>query len=126
MNQEKILIIDDSTYFLNELRSGLRKLGYENVTATVNGKQALRQFDGHQIIITDWNMPVMGGMDFVKEIRAKTNVDQPYIIMLTIEGDMSHVIEAMNRGGVDNYFTKPFTLEQLEKKMKRACRECPQ
>lgn len=114
----KVLVLDDSKTMLRIITNTLKRIGVDNVTTAEDGvlgletyNKSIEQFD---IILTDWNMPNMNGLDFVKAIR-KINKDIP-IVMITTEGGKMSVIEAL-KAGVNQYIVKPFTPQVLKDKL---------
>ena len=87
-------------------------------TEAKDGQDALNQFapENFDIVFADWNMPNMTGMEMVRHIRAKYPQHVP-IVMITTEGTMGKVEEALNEGGVDCYIVKPFNTEMMDKKL---------
>jgi len=110
------LIVEDSLAFRFFLSETLAKIGFPDITEAVNGKEALTKWDGHQVIITDFNMPIMNGLDMVQAMRRKDLSPRPYIIMLTTKQNITAVLEGL-RSGLDNYLLKPFSDEDLAKKV---------
>lgn len=104
----RVLIIDDSKTMRNIHRNTLATLGFTQVEEAGNGQEGLEKAAAFQpeLILLDWNMPVMDGLTFAKQFRA-TNKKTP-IIMVTTEGEKDRVIEAI-KAGVNNYVVKPFT-----------------
>lgn len=109
----KILIVDDSKTMRNILRKSLMGMGYSDFIEAEDGKQALAEVNSHQpnLVLLDWNMPVMNGLEFLKNYRNEDK-DTP-VIMITTEAEKSRVIEAI-KAGVNNYIIKPFTPELLK------------
>jgi len=117
----KVLVLDDSKTMLRIISNTLKRIGEEDITTAEDGSEGLLAYnkateDGKpfEIILTDWNMPVMDGLAFVKAIR-KDNQDIP-IIMITTEGGKTEVITAL-KAGVNNYIVKPFTPQVLKEKL---------
>lgn len=112
----KILAVDDSKTMLRIIKNVLLRLNYEDIDVAEDGQEAYEMFinNNYELIITDWNMPVMDGLTLVKEIR-KLNADIP-IIMVTTEGGKREVITAL-KAGVNNYIVKPFTPQVLKDKL---------
>jgi two-component system chemotaxis response regulator CheY len=115
-----VLVVDDSAAMRKIIISALGKTqlrGARTIEAA-NGKEGLDKFlDGNfGVILSDWNMPEMDGIEFVNRVR---KVDaRVKIIMITTEGTMGKLESALD-GGVDEYVVKPFTPETLDRKIKK-------
>ena len=70
---------------------------------------------GFHLVLTDWNMPEMNGIDFLRALRREPGGDRPTVVFCTTENDMSHIAEAM-RSGANEYIMKPFDSEIIESK----------
>jgi len=114
------LVVDDSGIMRKMVMKSLGETGLANFefTEAEDGVEALKQFKPNKIdmIFVDWNMPRMNGFDFVKKIRATQKTHIP-IVMITTEGTMGKVQQALDRAGVDCYIIKPFTTAILQKKL---------
>ncbi|MGM0587739.1 MAG: response regulator [Bacteroidota bacterium] len=112
------LVVDDSPTMRRIISNTLERIGYKNSIEAANGKEALQQLEGNEIqfIITDWNMPVMNGLEFVTEIRSDDDYKELPILMITTRGMKDDVLQAVH-AGVNNYIVKPFTPETLEAKI---------
>lgn len=112
----KIFLIDDSKTMRNIQKNALATLGHKDIAEAGNGKEALDTIEAFQpdLILCDWNMPVMDGITFVKTYRAQGK--KTPIIMVTTEAEKSRVVEAI-KAGVNNYVVKPFTPESLSQKV---------
>ena len=114
----KFLVVDDSSTMRRIVKNTLAKIGYSNSLEAENGKQALDKLNeagGVDMVITDWNMPVMDGLTFVKNIRSGPYGNVP-ILMVTTMAAKEDVIVAL-KAGVNNYVVKPMTPETLEEKI---------
>ncbi len=100
----KILIVDDSAVMRKIVTRALNEGGHTDIVEAGNGQEALDQAGDVDIVFTDWNMPVMDGLTFVKELRKSSNVP---VVMITTEGGQAQVLDAM-RNGVNDYVVKPF------------------
>ena len=111
-----VLVVDDSKTMVRIISNTLSRIGVKNILSAYNGKEGLEQYilNKLDIVFTDWNMPVMNGLELVKHIR-KINQDIP-IVMITTEGGKREVITAL-KAGVDNYIIKPFTPQVLREKL---------
>lgn len=114
----KLLLVDDSGTMRTIQKRCLIKLGIAegDIAEADNGQTALQQFEADQldVVITDWNMPVMDGLTLLKEIR-KRNTDIP-VIMITTEAERVRVVTAIE-AGVSDYLVKPFTPDDLKEKL---------
>jgi two-component system chemotaxis response regulator CheY len=114
----RALIVDDSRYIRSYLRSILEEQGVECVEAE-NGKLALavmEQYDSCDLALVDVNMPIMGGLECVKALRANPKMMPLKILMVTTEADHSF-IEAALDAGADEYLMKPFDEAALMDKL---------
>ena len=113
----KILVVDDSSTMRRIIKNTLTRIGYKDLLEGADGIEGFEQYKanpGIDLIITDWNMPNMNGLEFVKLVR-KENADIP-IVMVTTEGGKVEVITAL-KAGVNNYIVKPFTPAILKEKL---------
>ena len=96
----------------------MRQLGFKNISQANDGQEALEKLraDHCGLVISDWNMEPMSGIDLVKEIRADANLAHLPFILLTAESKADKVLAA-KAAGVDNYIVKPFNATTLERKI---------
>ena len=117
-----ILIVDDMAAMRKILKALLAQLGYKNVDEAEDGKQALeilrKNPDKYELVITDWNMPNMTGIELVQEIRKDEKLKHLPILMVTAEAKKENVLMAI-KAGVNNYIVKPFTAETLKEKIEK-------
>jgi two-component system chemotaxis response regulator CheY len=113
-----ILIVDDYKTMLRIIRNLLKQLGFDNVDEATDGSMALQKCreQSYGLIISDWNMEPMTGLQFLKEVRADEKLKATPFIMVTAESKTENVIAA-KQAGVNNYIVKPFNAETLKKKM---------
>ena len=114
----KILVVDDSSTMRRILRMSLARCGYSDVEEAGDGNEGLaacqaKQFD---LVMTDWNMPNMDGLQMIISLRAMPTYTTVPIVMVTTEGAKDDVIEALTRGAT-SYIVKPFTPETLSEKL---------
>lgn len=116
----KVLIAEDDPVSGLVLSAKLKKLGYD-VIATENGRDAwfAYQRENPKIVITDWMMPVLDGLELCRMMRAENREQYTYIIMLTALGGKGSYIEGMS-AGADDYVTKPFDMEGLKARLRVA------
>ena len=115
----KILVVDDSSTMRRIIKNTLGRLGYKNIIEGADGVEAwdaLQNNPDTEVVITDWNMPNMNGLELVKKIRAQEKYNNVPIIMVTTEGGKKEVITAL-KAGVNNYIVKPFTPQVLKEKL---------
>ncbi len=115
----KIITVDDSSTMRRIIKNTLKRIGYgDEILEAENGKEALEILENNDVdlIITDWNMPVMDGLTFVKKIRSNKKYDDVPIIMVTTEAAKEDIITAL-KAGVNNYIVKPFTPQVLKEKI---------
>ena len=111
------LIVDDSKVIRGIARGILHDLGFETDEAE-DGKQALAACTKKMpdAVLLDWNMPVMSGIDFLRELRAMPGGKAPKVFFCTTENDMSHITQALE-AGADEFIMKPFDAEILSSKV---------
>jgi CheY-like chemotaxis protein len=114
----RILVVDDNTAALQLIKSMLQDLGLPQVFLAKDGKEAL-DFMGFcnettDLVLCDWNMPRMTGLELLKQVRA-VNPDLPFL-MITGTADLQSVMEAKG-SGVTGYIKKPFSADELRKKL---------
>jgi two-component system, chemotaxis family, chemotaxis protein CheY len=114
----KALVIDDSRAMRVLLGGVLKKLGYE-VSEAGNGQEGLhviREKGRPDVALVDWNMPVMGGFEFVKAVRADPSLTGLPLVMVTTETEMDQMSAAL-AAGANEYVLKPFTRDGLREKL---------
>jgi two-component system chemotaxis response regulator CheY len=116
----RVLIVDDYKTILRIMRNLLKQLDFENVEEAIDGTAALeklREFNGEfGLVIPDWNMEPMTGIQLLREVRGDDELRQIPFIMVTAESKSENVIAA-KEAGVSNYIVKPFNAETLKSKM---------
>ena len=115
----KILLVDDSNTMRRIQRTQLSGIGITDIVEASNGEEALDVLRNNMpvdIILLDWNMPVMDGMGFLKRVRSDDTFKDVKIVMCTSESEKKRVVDAMKEG-VNNYIVKPFTPERLKEKL---------
>jgi two-component system chemotaxis response regulator CheY len=113
-----ILIVDDYKTMLRIIRNLLKQLNLENVQEATDGSSALKMLrDGSfGLVISDWNMEPMTGLQLLKEVRADAKLKALPFIMITAESKTENVVAA-KEAGVSNYIVKPFNAETLRQKL---------
>jgi len=118
----RVLVVDDSKTMLRIIGNVLRQIGINDIIFAEHGREAWEILLKNKIdiLFTDWNMPIMNGLELIKKIRDKEELDNMPIIMITTEGGKREVITAL-KAGVDSYIVKPFTPIILKEKLKDIC-----
>jgi two-component system chemotaxis response regulator CheY len=114
----KILIVDDFATMRRILKNILKQLGFKNLVEADDGTTAWEVLESQEIdlIISDWNMPKMTGLELLKKVRASDQYKKSPFLMVTAEAQKQNVIEAV-QAGVSNYVVKPFTAEAISDKL---------
>ena len=125
-NNMRVLIVDDYKTMLRIMRNLLKQLSFENVEEAIDGTAALeklREFNGEfGLVISDWNMEPITGVQLLRELRGDDELKQIPFIMVTAESKSENVIAA-KEAGVSNYIVKPFNAETLKSKMENVLGE---
>ncbi|MFO7735814.1 MAG: response regulator transcription factor [bacterium] len=110
----KILLVEDDFTSRTILADMLKKSGYEIVEASGGSKawEILQKPDSPKLVILDWIMPVMDGMEVLNRVRNLQTDKPPYIMMLTSKTEKEEIIRGLN-SGADDYLTKPFDSDEL-------------
>jgi len=117
MDAIRTLIVDDSAVMRKIVERSLRQsgLGISQVFEASNGAEALASIEQHPVdlILCDINMPVMDGLEFVKQLSGVENGKGVPVVMITTEGSEGHVVQALS-AGARGYIRKPFTSDQVK------------
>lgn len=118
MEKLKVLFVDDSPTMRRIIHNSLQKIGYTDTIQAENGEDALEKLEENSadLIITDWNMPIMNGEQFVIKVRQKDEYANIPILMVTTRGMKEDVLTAVEIG-VNGYVVKPFTPDILKSKI---------
>jgi len=113
-----VLIVDDYKTMLRIIRNLLKQIGFNNVDEATDGKAALEKMQQRKngLVISDWNMEPMTGLELLKEVRADESLRPTPFIMITAESKTENVIAA-KEAGVNNYIVKPFNAATLKTKL---------
>ena len=111
------LVVDDSKVIRKVARHILETLDFA-VEEAEDGRQALSRCQASMpdVVLLDWNMPVMGGIEFLRTLRQQEGGQQPKVVFCTTENDAAHIRAAID-AGADEYVMKPFDRETLESKL---------
>lgn len=116
----KVLVVDDQMTMRALVRSALQQIGMTDVADAVDGEDGLKQLAARpvELIISDYNMPKVDGLEFLKSVRGNERTKKSAFIMLTGRSDKELVQRAVQYG-VNNYLAKPFTTAELKKKIEQ-------
>lgn len=115
----RAMVVDDSRAMRSILSKMLLQLGFCEVVEAEHGRHALDRLEGGDppaVVLIDWNMPVMNGLDLISALRSESRFDETRLLMVTSETDARHVYAAL-KAGVDEYAMKPVTREVIEDKL---------
>lgn len=121
----RILIVDDLPSLREILKAHLRRLGFRHITEAADGREAYQMMvsaktsgDPYEVVISDWNMPNMDGLELLKVVRAVPDWKNLPFLLLTTESEKAKVLEAVV-ATVSNYMVKPVDEEMLKEKLKK-------
>ena len=116
----RFLVVDDFSTMRRIVRNLLKELGYSNVDEAEDGAMALSKLknDHFDFVISDWNMPVMDGLEMLKNIRADAALAGLPVLMVTAEAKKENIIAAA-QAGASGYVVKPFTAATLDEKLSK-------
>jgi two-component system, chemotaxis family, chemotaxis protein CheY len=116
----KILVVDDFSTMRRIIKNLLRDLGFTNISEADDGSTALPmlQSGDFDFLVTDWNMPIMTGIDLLKAVRADERLSTMPVLLVTAEAKKDQIVEAA-QAGVNGYVVKPFTAETLKEKIEK-------
>ena len=120
----RILVVDDSSTMRRIIINTLNKIGYSDCHEAANGREGVERLGATPVdmIITDWNMPEMSGVDFIRAVRANDSTKHLPVLMVTTNAAQDDIVEAM-RAGVNNYVVKPFTPDTIREKIQAALKQ---
>jgi two-component system chemotaxis response regulator CheY len=116
----KILIVDDFSTMRKIIRNILTQLGFKNILEADDGTTALEILKKEKVdlIISDWNMPKMSGLELLKAVRSDENLKDIPFVMVSAEAQKENILEAI-KYKVNQYIVKPFTPETLKEKLEK-------
>ncbi len=116
----KVLIVDDFATMRRILRNILKQIGFTNMTEADDGSTALKELkkEKYDLILCDWNMPEMPGIDLLNTIRSDDELKGIPFVMVTAEAQKDNIVGAV-KAGVNSYIVKPFTAETISDKLKK-------
>ena len=115
-----VLIVDDYKTMLRIIRNLLKQIGFDNVEEASDGTEALAKLRAGRfgLVISDWNMEPMTGLQLLQEVRADAKLKSTPFIMVTAESKTENIVVA-KQAGVSNYIVKPFSAETLKSKIEK-------
>jgi len=115
-----ILVVDDFPTMRRIVRTLLKELGFTNVDEAEDGQEALAKLKsgGFQLVVSDWNMPNLDGLEMLRHIRADEALKHLPVLMVTAEAKKENIIAAA-KAGASGYVVKPFTAATLEEKLNK-------
>lgn len=122
--ETRILVADDMPTIRDLVKTALKGIGYKNIIEAADGEQAMTILTKGltngapiELIISDWNMPKMTGLELLKYVRSSTELQKLPFVLLTSESERDQVTEAV-LSGVSQYIVKPFAAKMFEEKLK--------
>jgi two-component system, chemotaxis family, chemotaxis protein CheY len=114
----RFLVVDDSSTMRRIIINTLNKLGYQEIVEASNGREGIDRAMSAEVdmVITDWNMPEMNGIEFIRALRGLERMRDTPILMVTTNAAKDDIVEAL-RAGVNNYIVKPFTPDTFREKI---------
>ncbi|HKP98348.1 MAG TPA: response regulator [Fibrobacteria bacterium] len=114
----RILIVDDSVSMRRVERSMLTDMGFSDIKEAADGSEALKMVSSGKfdLILLDWKMPVLSGLDTLKRLKASPDFKSIPVVMVTSESNKTKILEAIQSGAA-NYIIKPFSDEVLKEKL---------
>jgi len=118
----KILVVDDFATMRKIIKNLLGQLGFKNVHEADDGATALAilKKDHFDLIICDWNMPKMSGLELLKTTRGMEDYKKTPFVMVTAEANKNNIVAAI-QAGANDYIVKPFNANTLQEKIKKMC-----
>ena len=116
----KVLVVDDFSTMRRIVKNILKQIGFSDIEEAEDGNSALARLrqGGYGLVVSDWNMPNMTGLDLLKAIRADNVLSNMPVLMVTAEAKKENVLDAI-KSGVNNYVVKPFTADVLKDKIEK-------
>ena len=114
----RVLVVDDFSTMRKIVKNILRQLGFNNIVEADDGSTAWEVLnkDNIDFIVSDWNMPIMSGIELLRKVRGSEEYADIPFLMVTAEAQQENIIEAV-QAKVSNYIVKPFTPETLGQKI---------
>ena len=116
----KVLVVDDILSMRHIMRRALSEIGFKEIHDAHNGEEGLEKLrsGGFGLLLLDWNMPVMAGIDMLRAIRSDPTLISLPVLMVTAEAQAEQIMEAV-KAGVSGYLVKPFSTQALQEKLEK-------
>ena len=116
----KVLLVDDFSTMRRIIKNLLKEVGFADIDEAENGSAAFDKLKAgnFDFVISDWNMPVMTGIELLRAVRADEGLKEMPFLMVTAEAKQENIVEAL-QAGVSNYIVKPFTSNTLQEKLEK-------
>lgn len=116
----KVLVVDDILSMRHIMRRALTEIGFTDIHDAHNGEEGLEKLraGGFGLLLLDWNMPVMSGIDMLRAIRSDPALRSLPVLMITAEAQAEQIMEAV-KAGVSGYLVKPFSTQTLQEKLEK-------
>jgi two-component system chemotaxis response regulator CheY len=116
----KVLVVDDFATMRRILKNVLKEIGFTKIVEADDGSTALAVLkkDKVGLIVSDWNMPEVSGLELLKAVRSDESTKDVPFLMVTAEGQKDSVVQAV-QAGVNNYIVKPFTADTIKEKLEQ-------
>jgi two-component system chemotaxis response regulator CheY len=117
----RFLVVDDSSTMRRIIINTLNKLGHKECHEAGNGREGMERLASTPVdmVITDWNMPEMSGIEFIRAVRSNDATKQLPVLMVTTNAAEDDIVAAL-KAGVNNYVVKPFTPDTIKEKIQSA------
>ncbi len=118
IEKKKILVVEDDEKLLRIIRFHLNQMGFNDIIDAENGDDALKTLHANRfdLIITDWHMPGMDGLDFFNALKNDESLNSIPVLMITGEAQREKMVQALNNG-IKHYLVKPFDGKDLKKEI---------
>lgn len=115
---QSILVVDDDTVSRKKLCRIFQRLGFDNIQEAAQGDEALTLLKEHPVdlVMADWHMPELNGLELLKAIRAETTLRDTHVYLVTTEGRQAQIVAAV-QAGATGYIMKPFSQESIKQKL---------
>lgn len=127
--ETKVLVVDDFKTMRKIVMGALKTCGLTNITEADDGatalpliKEAVQKGEPFGLVVSDWNMPIMKGIDLLRAVRSAPETKPTPFVLVTAEAEQANIIEAV-QAGVSNYIVKPFTAAAFQEKLEAVHRK---